>query len=173
MGMGERMIMEKVVLGDVWADHDRPEMGSFGCIACFRPANTGLDNEQHLFEAVKRGARFVCFDCAKQELGVKDPTQAQTILVALRLPENENTAMFLAMAVRNAIEPLHEQIPNATMEKLNRAVRNAIYTGLEALDEYPHTRQAVEYVAFTRARIPDYWEPPVVLPDTINEDRNG
>lgn len=84
----------------------------------------------------------------------------------------EQRAMFLAMCVRNAIEDVHATgaISDLTMAEINPLIRNAIYTGLVAIDEFPMSRESVAFVQFTRALIPAYWEPPKILANSGLED---
>ena len=52
-------------------------------------------------------------------------------------------AMFLAMVVRNAMEDFHcQHLTDEQMRELNPIVRNAIYTGLQALRHYERSEGA-------------------------------
>lgn len=81
-------------------------------------------------------------------------------------------ATVLAMGVRNALEgTLHGghlgdlSITDEQMAILNPIVRNAIATGLHALEHYSEHLGAREYWDFQRMLIPDYWEPAELLDD--------
>ena len=52
-------------------------------------------------------------------------------------------AMILAMVVRNAMEDFHcQHLTDEQMRELNPIVRNAIYTGLQALRHYERSEGA-------------------------------
>jgi hypothetical protein len=77
-------------------------------------------------------------------------------------------AMLLAMVVRNAMEDFHHQhLTDAQMKELNPIVRNAIYTGLQALRHYERSRGARSFVNFQKTLIPKYWEEPELLTDSV------
>lgn len=81
--------------------------------------------------------------------------------------ETANTATYLAMCVRNAMEEIHggenrlgdEGLTDRQMAAINPIVRNAIATGLHALAhiEEPAARRFVDFQAML---VPDYWERP-------------
>lgn len=72
-----------------------------------------------------------------------------------------DTAMILAAAVRNAMENFHcEHLSDAQKKVLNPIIRNAIATGLYALEHYSTNPLARGYIDGTSRCIPGYWEPP-------------
>lgn len=86
---------------------------------------------------------------------------ARLTQIELTEEELERRSIFLAMCVRNAIEDIHaEFVPDSAMPTFNRMVRNAIYTGMTAINDFPLSAESVVYVESTRREIPDYWEPP-------------
>jgi len=81
---------------------------------------------------------------------------------------SQEIAMFLAMVMRNAIEDFHHRhLSDEQMKELNRIVRNAIYTGLQALRHYARSDGARSFVNFQRMLIPKYWEQPELLTDFL------
>ncbi len=76
-------------------------------------------------------------------------------------------AMYLAMAVRNAMEDFHtEHLSDAQMRELNPIIRNALYTALVAYDSEKPTAQF--YVDFQMRLIPDYWEQPELTQEYVD-----
>ena len=89
--------------------------------------------------------------------------------------DDRETAMYIAMVVRNAMEDFHcEHLSDEQMAELNPLIRNAIYTALWALHEAGNTgRKAMlarAFVAYNRMLIPKYWEPPVLDLDGLGID---
>ena len=81
---------------------------------------------------------------------------------------SQEMAMFLAMVVRNAIEDFHHRhLSDEQMKELNPIVRNAIYTGLQALRHYDRSEGARSFVDFQNRLIPKYWEQPELLTDFV------
>lgn len=81
---------------------------------------------------------------------------------------SQEMAMFLAMVVRNAIEDFHHRhLSDEQMKELNRIVRNAIYTGLQALRNYDRSDGARFFADFQRMHIPKYWEQAELLTDFV------
>lgn len=81
---------------------------------------------------------------------------------------SQETAMFLAMVVRNTMEDFHHRhLSDEQMKELNPIVRNAIYTGLQALRHYDRSEGARSFADFQRMLIPTYWEPPELLADFV------
>ena len=81
--------------------------------------------------------------------------------------DDRETAMYIAMVVRNAMEDFHcEHLSDEQMAELNPLIRNAIYTALWALHEAENaepeskTFPARAFVTYTRLLIPEYWELP-------------
>lgn len=75
-------------------------------------------------------------------------------------------AKFLAMVVRNAMEDYHHKyLSDEQMKELNPIVRNAIYTGLQALSYCDRSEGARSFVEFQTMSIPRYWEQPELLAD--------
>ena len=87
-------------------------------------------------------------------------------LVSSSTMDDQETAMYIAMAVRNSMEDFHcKHLSDEQMSELNPLIRNAIYTALWALHEAagstePQCFQARAFVAHTRLMIPAYWELP-------------
>lgn len=83
------------------------------------------------------------------------------------LPDAKAMAMFIGIVVRNAMEDLHADrqagISDAVMRRLNRVVRNAAYTALDAARLMRRNPRAREWVAFQLMYIPSYWEQPELL----------
>jgi len=78
------------------------------------------------------------------------------------LSSAQRRAMYLAIVVRNAMEDFHvAHLSDAQVRELNPIIRNAIYTGLKALEA--NDRRAQLFLAFNAATIPDYWEAPELL----------
>jgi len=76
--------------------------------------------------------------------------------------------MFLAMIVRNAMEDFHyRHLSDEQMKELNPIIRNAIYTGLQALRHHGRSEGAQVFVDFQMKLIPDYWEQPKLLTDFV------
>lgn len=78
------------------------------------------------------------------------------------------TAMLIAMLIgavaRNEVEELHrEHIPDEEMPTLNRAIRNAAYTVLQAVRSMDHLPKAEAWVRYQLQFVPRYWEPPELL----------
>lgn len=73
------------------------------------------------------------------------------------------TTMYMAMAVRNAMENFHvKNLSDPQMAELNPIIRNAIYTALYAI-EHRDEPEAQTFRRFTEMLIPSYWEPPKLL----------
>jgi hypothetical protein len=96
----------------------------------------------------------------------------------LKPPKNlREMAMFLAMVVRNAMEDFHSQhLTDDQMRALNPIIRNALYTGRQALRHYERSEGARSFADFQKMLIPKYWEQPELLPDFVeavrmNDDR--
>ena len=82
---------------------------------------------------------------------------------------SQEITMFLAMVVRNAMEDFHvKHLTDEQMRELNPIVRNAIYTGLQALRHYDRSEGARSFTDFQKMLIPKYWEPPELLTDFVN-----
>ena len=80
----------------------------------------------------------------------------------------QEMAMFLAMIVRNAVEDFHHRhLSDQQMKELNPIVRNAIYTGLQALRHYDRSEGARSFADFQKMLIPKYWEQPELLTDFV------
>ena len=81
---------------------------------------------------------------------------------------SQETAMFLAMVVRNAMENFHHRhLSDEQMMELNPIIRNAIYTGLQALRHYNRSEGTRSFVDFQHTLIPNYWEQPELLTDFV------
>ncbi len=81
---------------------------------------------------------------------------------------SQEMAMFLAMVVRNAMEEFHHgHLSDEQMKELNPIIRNAIYTGLQALRHYDRSEGARSFTDFQKMLIPKYWEQPELLTDFV------
>jgi hypothetical protein len=77
-------------------------------------------------------------------------------------------AMLLAMVVRSAMEDFHHRhLSDEQMKELNPIIRNAIYTGLQALRHYDRSEGARSFADFQKMLIPKYWEQPELLTDFV------
>lgn len=76
-------------------------------------------------------------------------------------------AMRLAMFVRNAIEGLHHQghLSDEVIPRLNSLVRDAIYTGMLAMDAASFEQDAKSIIGMIDLLTPEYWEAPQILPE--------
>jgi hypothetical protein len=83
----------------------------------------------------------------------------------------QDTAMFVAMVVRNAMEDFHcRHLSDEQMKELNPIIRNAIYTALHAAGRGRESKAARAFVDFHMRSIPRYWEKPVLLPDYLDTE---
>lgn len=90
------------------------------------------------------------------------------------LKTTQQHAKILAMVVRNAMEDFHcEHLSQAQMAELNPIIRNAIYTGLQAMWYYKKSEKARYFVDYHLQAVPDYWEPPTLLPCVEEVLREG
>lgn len=89
---------------------------------------------------------------------------------ALKLSkESQDMTNFLAMVVRNAMEDFHHKyLSDEQMKELNPIIRNAIYTGLYALQHRRTSKGAKAFVAFQTKLIPHYWEAPKLMIDFMD-----
>ena len=91
-------------------------------------------------------------------------TKTTQILKASK--NSQEMAMFLAMTVRNAMEDFHRRhLSDEQMKELNPIIRNAIYTGLQALRHYDRPEGARSFADFQKMLIPKYWKQPELLTD--------
>lgn len=82
--------------------------------------------------------------------------------------QTEDIAGVLAIIVRNAMEDFHcKHLSDAQMKELNPIIRNAICTGLHALEFRKESEAARSYVDYHIGHIPNYWERPELLPGFI------
>lgn len=82
--------------------------------------------------------------------------------------DHERTlAKIIAMTVRNHIEDLHEHITDELMMKLNQHTRDAVFTTLVAMKEYPKSEAARQFIGFQSMLIPKYWEDPELTDEYI------
>src|SRR5206468_10541045 len=82
--------------------------------------------------------------------------------------DREDTAMYIAMVVRNALEDFHcRHLSDEQMKELNPLIRNAICTALHAVKRYDVSPGARSFVDFHTRMIPKYWERPVLLDDFL------
>jgi len=81
---------------------------------------------------------------------------------------SKEMAMVLSMVVRNAMEDFHcQHLTDEQMRELNPIIRNAIYTGLQALRHYGRSEGARSFANFQKMLIPKYWEQPELLADFV------
>lgn len=79
--------------------------------------------------------------------------------------QTQDIATVLAIVVRNAMEDFHcRHLSDAQMKELNPIIRNAICTGLHALEFRKVSGTARAYIDYHVAHIPKYWEKPELLP---------
>lgn len=84
--------------------------------------------------------------------------------------ESQSEAMFLAVVVRNAMEGFHTaHLSDEQMKALNPIIRNAIYTGLQALRHFHDSKAAKSFVEERTKHIPKYWENPELLKGFLND----
>ena len=82
--------------------------------------------------------------------------------------ETKDLAMYIAMAVRNAMEEFHHtHLSDEHMKELNPIIRNAICTALHAFQHAGHSDVDRMFVTFHTRCIPKYWEEPVLNDDYI------
>ncbi|MBW4443096.1 MAG: hypothetical protein KME10_18020 [Plectolyngbya sp. WJT66-NPBG17] len=72
-----------------------------------------------------------------------------------------NTAMIIAIYVRNEMEDFHcEHLSDAQMKELNPIIRNAIATALYGIRNYTTDEACRKLMNFQEMFIPKYWEQP-------------
>ena len=82
--------------------------------------------------------------------------------------ETQDLTMLLAIIVRNAMENFHhEHLSDKQMKTLNPIIRNAICTGLHAMEHCGHSNGARAFVEHQGMMIPGYWEQPELLPGLV------
>ena len=82
--------------------------------------------------------------------------------------ETKDLAMYVAMAVRNAMEDFHRKhLSDEQMKELNPIIRNAICTAFHAFQNAEYSEIDRMFVAFHTRCIPKYWEEPVLNDDYI------
>jgi hypothetical protein len=80
------------------------------------------------------------------------------------LNNEQRVTMYLASAIRNAMESFHvKHLTDTQMAELNPIIRNAIYTALVAHLRFEDSDAAKEYVEFCLRCIPTYWEDPELI----------
>jgi hypothetical protein len=81
----------------------------------------------------------------------------------------QDAAAVLAIIIRNAMEDFHVQhLTDEQMRELNPIIRNAIYTGLQALTHYDISEGSRSFIDHHRRQIPGYWESPEFLAAYVN-----
>ena len=81
---------------------------------------------------------------------------------------NRETALRVAMVVRNALEDFHARhLSDERTRELNPLVRNAATTVLHALRRAPSSPGAASFVHFETSLVPKYWEEPELLDDYV------
>jgi hypothetical protein len=131
-------------------------------IARFR-RDESARKDKSLFDAVQ-GRLFGLLTAAHQiqgeqtEITPGTPKATQT---------QRSSAKLIAMIVRNAMEDFHAaHLSDDQMRELNPLIRNAICTGLHALENLSDQR-VMTYCALQKAMIPTYWEEPELLRDYL------
>lgn len=82
--------------------------------------------------------------------------------------ETKQLAMYVAMAVRNAMEDFHhDYLSDEQMKQLNPIIRNAICTAFHAFQHAETSEIDSMFVAFHTRCIPKYWEEPELNDDYI------
>ena len=61
----------------------------------------------------------------------------------------------------------YRHLSDEQMEELNPIIRNAIYTGLQALRHYDRSEATRSFADFQNMLIPKYWEQPELLTDFV------
>lgn len=88
--------------------------------------------------------------------------------------ELKMTALYVAMAVRNALEDFHcKHLSDEQMKELNPLIRNAIYSALYAHTHFEDSPAARRFVQYHLDSIPPYWEMPHLnksLAGRVSED---
>ena len=80
-------------------------------------------------------------------------SKAETILTPSR--DTQELAMLLAIIVRNAMEDFdHKHLSDKQMKELDPIIRNAICTGLHAMEHYGHSDGAKAFAGHHRVMIP-------------------
>jgi hypothetical protein len=80
----------------------------------------------------------------------------------------EDTALYIAMVIRNALEDFHcWYLSDEQMRELNPIVRNAVCTALHAVKRSSVSQGARSFLDFHTRMIPEYWERPVLLDDFL------
>jgi hypothetical protein len=75
--------------------------------------------------------------------------------------QTQETAIYIASVVRNAMEDFHcRHLSDEQMKELNPIIRDAICTALFAYENYHRSIAAQNFVDFNIRLIPDYWEKP-------------
>lgn len=83
--------------------------------------------------------------------------------------ETKNLALYVAMAVRNAMEDFHhEYLSDEQMKELNPIIRDAICTALHAYQHAEISDIDRMFVAFHTRCIPEYWEEPELNEDYVS-----
>ena len=78
------------------------------------------------------------------------------------LTPRQQTAMVVAMLVRNAMEDFHvAHLSDVQMKELNPLIRDAIYDAMTLIETMKGDRQKEFFFGWLVASIPDYWEIPV------------
>jgi len=96
------------------------------------------------------------------------PRSREKPLSDVIIRQNRDTAKYIAMVVRNAMEDFHvAHLSDAQMRELNPIIRNAIYTALYAMQFAESDPAAASFVGFALRLIPKYWEEPELLPDYV------
>ena len=79
-----------------------------------------------------------------------------------------DTAMLIAMTVRNEMENFHRKhLTDEQMAELNPIIRNAVATTLYAISKYRGSLTARKFLRFQERLLPSYWEEPVLTEDYL------
>lgn len=76
---------------------------------------------------------------------------------------DKDTAMLIAMYIRNEMEDFHcQHLSDAQMRELNPIIRNAIATAFYMLRSYGVDEVSTKTLNFQDMLIPKYWEEPQI-----------
>lgn len=142
---------------------------------CFEPPQTGQPPER--FRHLMRG-NLVYFPCrnganpgerfcpahggkTRNTASAQSLQRLETLFGVIR-GDDKPLAMYLASAVRNALEEFHSKyLSDAQMREINPLIRGAIYNALAAR-RFLFYVEGWDSLCFTVSMIPSYWEPPVL-----------
>lgn len=87
--------------------------------------------------------------------------------------ELKMSALYIAMAVRNAMEDFHgHHLSDKQMKELNPLIRDAVYNALYAHAHFETSSKARRFVQYHTEMIPSYWELPQLYESLKNLESN-